>query len=66
RLFAEGNARSLFAAARDSTATSRQSRNYMRGSKIDILFVEGDPDVVLAEQAIGVFLEPGSEGSGEQ
>jgi lipopolysaccharide export system protein LptA len=65
RLLARGAARSLFSAARDSTATARQSRNYMRGDVIDIRFVAGEPDEVLAERAIGVFLEPASgEGGG--
>ncbi|MFQ5530059.1 MAG: hypothetical protein ACE5FP_06860, partial [Gemmatimonadota bacterium] len=64
RLLAQGAARSLFGATRDSTATDRRSRNYMRGSSIDILFVDGEPEEVIAEQAIGVFLEPARDGQG--
>lgn len=65
RLLARGQARSLFSAARDSTATARRSRNYMRGDAIDIRFVAGEPDEVLAQRAIGVFLEPASGEGGE-
>lgn len=60
RLLARGSARSLFSGVRDSTATARQSRNYLLGSSIDILFVAGEPDEVIADHAIGVFLEPSS------
>jgi lipopolysaccharide export system protein LptA len=60
RLLALGSARSLFSGVRDSTATARRSRSYLLGSSIDILFVDGEPDMVVADQAIGIFLEPSS------
>lgn len=60
QLLARGSARSLFSGVRDSTATAQQSRNYLLGSSIDILFVAGEPDEVVADHAIGVFLEPSS------
>ena len=60
RLLAQGSARSLFSGVRDSTATSRRSRNYLLGSSIDIAFLNGEPDEVIADRAIGVFLEPSS------
>jgi len=65
RLLARGAARSLFSATRDSTTTARRSRNYMRGEAIDIRFVAGEPEEVLAERAIGVFLEPASGEGGQ-
>lgn len=60
RLLAQGSARSLFSGVRDSTASLRRSRNYLLGSAIEIEFINGEPDEVRAEQAIGVFLEPAS------
>jgi len=60
RLLAQGSARSLFSGVRDSTATARRSRNYLLGNAIEIEFINGEPDEVRAEQAIGVFLEPSS------
>jgi hypothetical protein len=59
RLRSLGDARSFFAAVRDSVQDPRASRNYIIGESIDIGFVEGEPDAVTALQAIGVFLEPG-------
>ncbi|MGI9039379.1 MAG: hypothetical protein ACR2GQ_11020 [Gemmatimonadota bacterium] len=59
RLRSLGDARSFFAAVRDSTQESRASRNYIIGESIDIGFLDGEPDAVTAIQAIGVFLEPG-------
>jgi len=64
RLLALGSARSLFSGVRDSTATDRRSRSYLLGSSIDILFVDGEPDRVIADQAIGIFLEPTSSPGG--
>ena len=64
RLLARGSARSLFSGVRDSTATHRRSRNYILGASIDILFANGEPDEIIAEQAIGVFLEPTAEVGG--
>lgn len=61
RLRAIGEARSYFAAVRDSARTTRQSRNYILGSSVDIRFDAGDPVDVTAEQAIGVYLDPSDE-----
>lgn len=58
RLLASGNARSYFSAVRDSARSGRPSRNYIVGSSIDIAFSAGDPESVVAKQAIGVYLEP--------
>jgi len=58
RLLAQGSARALFSGVRDSTTNVGRSRNYIRGSVIDILFVGGEADLVSAEQAIGVYVEP--------
>jgi hypothetical protein len=58
RLLASGRARSYFAAVRDSARSERPSRNYIIGASIDIAFSAGDPASVVAEQAIGVYLEP--------
>ncbi|MGD8495671.1 MAG: hypothetical protein PVF05_05730 [Gemmatimonadales bacterium] len=58
RLLASGNARSYFSAVRDSARSARPSRNYIVGSSIDITFSRGDPESVVAKQAIGVYLEP--------
>lgn len=59
RLEATGEARSYFAAVRDTARTTRASRNYILGESIDIRFSDGEPSLVTAAQAIGVFLEPG-------
>jgi len=64
RLLAQGTARSLFSGVRDSTATSGESRNYILGNVIDIQFVGGEADVVTAEQAIGIYIEPARENTG--
>ncbi len=64
RLLSWGSARSLFSSVRDSTVTDRRSRNYMLAASIDIVFVDGEPDAIIAEQAIGVFLEPTTEAGG--
>jgi hypothetical protein len=64
RLLAQGAARSLFSGVRDSTSNLGRSRNYIRGSVIDILFVAGEASEVAAEQAIGVYVEPTAEGGG--
>lgn len=61
RLRAVGDARSYFAAVRDSARTARASRNYILGSFVDIRFEDGEPIDVTAEQAIGVYLDPSDE-----
>lgn len=61
RLKAIGNARSYFAAVRDTARSARESRNYILGSAVDIRFEGGEPVGVTADQAIGVFLEPSDE-----
>jgi lipopolysaccharide export system protein LptA len=58
RLRARGQARSYFAAVRDTARSNRPSRNYIIGRSIDIRFADGEPAEVTADQAIGVFLEP--------
>jgi hypothetical protein len=58
RLRAVGQARSYFSAVRDSAQGGRPSRNYIIGESIDIGFTAGDPVSVVADQAIGVYLEP--------
>jgi hypothetical protein len=58
RLRAIGRARSYFSAVRDSAQAGRPSRNYIIGESIDIGFAAGDPVSVVADQAIGVYLEP--------
>ena len=64
RLLAEGSAGALFSGVRDSTTNVGRSRNYIRGSVIDIQFVAGEAEVVNAEQAIGVYVEPEQSDSG--
>lgn len=61
RLRAVGDARSYFAAVRDTARSPRESRNYILGSAVDIRFEGGEPVSVTAEQAIGVYLEPSDE-----
>ena len=58
RLRAIGQARSYFSAVRDTVQGGRPSRNYIIGESIDIGFTAGDPVSVVADQAIGVYLEP--------
>jgi lipopolysaccharide export system protein LptA len=58
RLTAFGNARSFYAAVRDTARTGDPSRNYVIGSSIEIQFEGGEPADVLARDAIGVYLEP--------
>lgn len=61
RLRAIGAARAYFSQVRDSTRSTRPSRNYLIGRSVDIAFVDGEPSDVVSEQAIGVFLEPSAE-----
>lgn len=62
RLTAVGDARSFYAAVRDSTRSDAPSRNYLLGREIEVLFKDGEPEHVTAKDAIGIYLEPGGEG----
>lgn len=64
RLRAVGDARSFYAAVRDSARSLDPSRNYLLGSEIEISFEGGEPSVLSGVDAIGVFLEPVKEGEG--
>jgi lipopolysaccharide export system protein LptA len=64
RLRAVGDARSFYAAVRDSARSLDPSRNYLLGSEIEISFDGGEPSVLSGVDAIGVFLEPAKEGEG--
>jgi hypothetical protein len=64
RLRAVGDARSFYAAVRDSTRSLDASRNYLLGSTIEINFEAGEPSTLSGVDAIGVFLEPAKEGEG--
>ena len=64
RLRAVGNARSFYAAVRDSARSLDPSRNYLLGSQIEINFEAGEPSTLSGIDAIGVFLEPAKEGEG--
>ncbi len=64
RLTSTGNARSFYASVRDSTRSESPSRNYLLGSTISVLFSDGEPSEVVARDAIGIYLEPSSEGEG--
>jgi lipopolysaccharide export system protein LptA len=64
RLRALGDARSFFAAVRDSTRSVDPSRNYLLGSTIQIDFEEGEPQTLSGTEAIGVYLEPAEEEDG--
>jgi lipopolysaccharide export system protein LptA len=64
RLRAVGDARSFYAAVRDSTRSLDPSRNYLLGSEIEINFEAGEPSTLSGVDAIGVFLEPVEEGEG--
>ena len=64
RLRAVGDARSFYAAVRDSTRSLDPSRNYLLGSEIEINFEAGEPSTLSGVDAIGVFLEPAQEGEG--
>jgi lipopolysaccharide export system protein LptA len=64
RLRALGDARSFFAAVRDTLRSSEASRNYLLGSSIQIDFEAGEPKVLSGTDAIGVYLEPVEEGDG--
>lgn len=58
RLRALGDARSFFAAVRDSARSLNPSRNYLRGGTIQIDFEGGEPQTLSGTDAIGVYLEP--------
>jgi hypothetical protein len=58
RLTVIGRARSFYAQVRDSTASTRASRSYMIGQRIDIFFQDGEPKRVDGVDAIGVYLDP--------
>lgn len=62
RLRALGDARSFFAAVRDTARSGEASRNYLLGSTIQIDFEAGEPKQLTGTDAIGVFLEPAEEG----
>lgn len=64
KLIAIGSARSFHASVRDSLRSLAPSQNYMLGSRIEILFRDGEPVEVVAQDAIGVYLEPDTEGGG--
>jgi lipopolysaccharide export system protein LptA len=62
RLRALGDARSFFAAVRDTARSAEASRNYLLGSTIQIDFEAGEPKQLTGTDAIGVYLEPAEEG----
>jgi len=62
RLRAVGDARSFYAAVRDSTRSLDPSQNYLLGTEIEINFEAGEPSTLSGVDAIGVFLEPAEEG----
>jgi hypothetical protein len=59
RLLAVGDARSFYTMVRDSTGAGAPSRNYLIGARIRVEFREGRAQRVMADRAIGIFLEPG-------
>jgi hypothetical protein len=59
-----GSARSFYASVRDTTRSEAPSRNYLLGSRIEVLFEDGEPAQVIARDAIGIYLEPSTEGEG--
>ena len=65
RILALGSARSFYAAVRDSIRSESPSRNYLLGNRIEVLFLDGEPSEVIAKDAIGIYLEPSTEGGGE-
>jgi hypothetical protein len=66
RLTAIGQARSFYSQVRDSSVSTRASRNYMIGQRIDIFFQNGEPERVDGVDAIGLYLDPAEapEGGG--
>ena len=60
RLLAVGDARSFYTMVRDSTGAGAPSRNYLIGARIRVEFREGRAQRVMADRAIGIFLEPAS------
>ena len=58
KLTLAGGASALYRMVRDSAATSRPSRNYLVGLRIEVDFEAGAPFAVTGEHAIGVYLEP--------
>ncbi|MEE8175259.1 MAG: hypothetical protein V3T97_01445 [Gemmatimonadota bacterium] len=62
RLLAVGDARSFYTMVRDSTGAGAPSRNYLIGARIRVEFREGRAQRVMADRAIGIFLEPASPG----
>ncbi|WP_423929604.1 hypothetical protein [Candidatus Palauibacter sp.] len=70
RLILAGGASALYRMVRDSMATSRPSRNYLVGVRIQVDFEDGEPLAVAGDHAIGVYLEPrevfGEASGGEQ
>ena len=64
RIMALGSARSFYASVRDSTRSEAPSRNYLLGNRIEVLFEDGEPAEVIARDAIGIYLEPSTEGEG--
>ncbi len=64
RLLSLGSARSFYASVRDSARSMSPSRNYLLGNRIEVLFQDGEPSEVVAKDAIGIYLEPSTEGGG--
>jgi hypothetical protein len=58
RLRVVGDARSFYAAVRDTTRTDRPSRSYLIGRAIDVVFRDGEAQRVIGEDAIGLYLDP--------
>ena len=63
-LTATGDARSFYAAVRDTARSGEPSRNYLLGSRIEIRFRDGEPLTLAGTDAIGVYLEPITEEDG--
>jgi hypothetical protein len=58
RLRVVGDARSFYAAVRDTTRTERPSRSYLMGRAIVVFFRDGEARRVIGEDAIGLYLDP--------
>ena len=57
-LISVGNARSYYAAIRDSAVSMSPSRNYLIGESIEIRFAGGEASEVIGTDAIGVYVDP--------
>lgn len=65
RIRAVGSARAFYLVESDTAGAEEDSRDYVIGEEIEIVFREGEVDRVIGRQAIGIHLDPAGPGGRE-